>query len=91
VIRFSDNGKGIPKEHLNRIFEPFFTTKPVGQGTGLGLSICYQIIEKHSGMIQVESRVGVGTTFTIKIPIKQKRDGATVESIRSRASDLQMA
>lgn len=92
VIRVADNGKGIPKEHLNRIFEPFFTTKPVGQGTGLGLSICYQIIEKHSGMMQVESQVGVGTTFTIKIPIKQKRDGAAAtESIRSRTSNLQMA
>lgn len=91
VIRVSDNGKGIPKEHLNRIFEPFFTTKPVGQGTGLGLSICYQIIEKHFGVMHVESQVGVGTTFTIKIPVKQKRDGATTKSIRSRASDLQIA
>lgn len=92
VIRVSDNGKGIPKEHLNRIFEPFFTTKPVGQGTGLGLSICYKIIEKHRGVIQVDSQVGVGTTFTIKIPTKQKRDDFSAsESVFSPVSELQPA
>jgi len=90
VIRISDNGQGIPTEHLNRIFEPFFTTKPVGQGTGLGLSICYQIIEKHSGIIQVESHVGVGTTFTIKIPIRQRRNGTVTESLQLPTSNLQM-
>ncbi|MDW8436647.1 MAG: ATP-binding protein [Chloroherpetonaceae bacterium] len=92
VIRVSDNGKGIPKEHLNKIFEPFFTTKPVGQGTGLGLSICYQIIEKHHGSIKVESQVGVGTTFTIKIPTKQtRRDDKVGENVLSPASELQPA
>ncbi|MCL5959500.1 MAG: ATP-binding protein, partial [Chloroflexi bacterium] len=65
----SDNGKGISPEHLNKIFDPFFTTKPVGQGTGLGLSISYSIIEKHGGKICVQSELGVGTTFTVELPI----------------------
>ncbi|MCS6988403.1 MAG: ATP-binding protein [Chloroherpetonaceae bacterium] len=73
TVKISDNGKGIPKEHLNKIFEPFFTTKPVGQGTGLGLSIAYKIIERHNGAIDVESEVGKGSTFTIKLPVKQKK------------------
>ena len=68
-ISFTDTGKGIDPEHLNRIFEPFFTTKAVGKGTGLGLSICYDIIHKHAGEILVDSTVGVGTTFTVKLPV----------------------
>ncbi len=64
----SDTGKGIPEEFLGRIFEPFYTTKDVGKGTGLGLSISLEIIRKHQGEILVESKVGTGTTFTIKLP-----------------------
>ena len=68
-IEISDNGKGIPKEHLSDIFSPFFTTKPVGQGTGLGLSISYQIIkEEHQGLLTVESNSD-GTKFKISLPI----------------------
>ena len=70
VIAISDTGGGIPEELKSRIFEPFFTTKEVGKGTGLGLSISYDIIKKHNGSIEVESEVGVGTTFTIKLPIE---------------------
>ena len=64
----SDTGKGIPEEIRGRIFDPFFTTKDVGQGTGLGLSISYEIIKKHQGELLVESVVGRGTTFTVKLP-----------------------
>ncbi len=67
-IKVSDNGVGIKPEHLKKIFEPFFTTKEVGKGTGLGLSIAYKIVEKHHGKIEVESQVGQGSTFTVKLP-----------------------
>jgi len=69
-IIISDTGIGISKDNIDKIFDPGFTTKGVGVGTGLGLSICYQIIEKHKGSILVESELEVGTTFTIKIPLK---------------------
>lgn len=68
-IEIEDSGCGIPEEHLNRIFDPFFTTKPVGKGTGLGLSLSYGIVEKHKGRLSVSSKVGVGTTFRLWIPI----------------------
>jgi two-component system NtrC family sensor kinase len=67
-ISIHDNGPGIPESNLGLIFDPFFTTKPVGKGTGLGLSICYGIIHKMGGRIDVKSRVGEGTTFTIVLP-----------------------
>ncbi len=70
-LEVSDNGQGIAPEHLERIFDPFFTTKPVGKGTGLGLSVSYSIIKKHHGRIEVESRVGVGTTFRVWLPLRQ--------------------
>ncbi len=68
LIKISDTGIGIKKEHLNRIFEPFFTTKGYGRGTGLGLSISYQIVKEHNGEIIVESEYDKGTTFTITLP-----------------------
>ncbi|QOX78958.1 PAS domain S-box protein [Trichlorobacter lovleyi] len=73
-VAITDTGKGIAPEHLNRIFEPFFTTKDVGKGTGLGLSICYDIIHKHGGEILVESAVGAGTTFTVRLPVVPPAD-----------------
>ncbi len=67
---FSDDGPGIPEEHLHKIFEPFFTTKDIGQGTGLGLSISYDIIvNKHNGTMEVQSEPGKGATFIITLPI----------------------
>lgn len=73
VIQISDNGKGIPEANINRIFDAFFTTKEPGKGTGLGLSISYKIIQNHKGIIDVESEVGKGTTFTIKLPIDKSK------------------
>lgn len=71
VIRFSDNGPGIPEAIRSRLFEPFFTTKPVGRGTGLGLSISYQIIvQEHQGQLICESQFGEGTKFILRIPAK---------------------
>jgi PAS domain S-box-containing protein len=70
MVSIRDTGKGIPKEIQEKIFEAFFTTKPVGEGTGLGLSITRKIIEKHQGRIELESEVGVGTTFKIFFPVK---------------------
>jgi len=69
VVDVADTGQGIPKANLARIFDPFFTTKPVGKGTGLGLSICYGIIKKMEGEISVNSAVGLGTTFHVRLPL----------------------
>jgi len=72
-IQFTDTGCGIPDEILGEIFDPFFTTMPVGKGTGLGLSISYSIIREHHGTIDVESKVGEGSTFTIRLPVTSDR------------------
>ena len=69
-VAFSDTGRGIPPENLNKIFDPFFTTKPPGEGTGLGLSVSYGIVKEHKGDIGVSSTVGQGTTFTLKLPVR---------------------
>ena len=70
VITVADNGCGIEPELSERIFQPFFTTKEIGAGTGLGLSISAEIIHRHGGKISLDSEVGVGTTFSIAIPVK---------------------
>ncbi|MGA2464018.1 MAG: ATP-binding protein [Thermodesulfobacteriota bacterium] len=70
-IKVSDSGMGIPQKNINKIFDPFFTTKKIGEGTGLGLNIVYRIVTKYEGTIDVESKEGVGTTFTIKFPIRR--------------------
>lgn len=69
-ITVEDNGIGIPPENLSLIFDPFFSTKEQGKGTGLGLSICYKIIQRYNGSILVDSRQGVGTRFTIRLPLE---------------------
>src|SRR3989338_5654094 len=72
VIEFKDTGEGIPEENLKMIFNPFFSTKE--GGTGLGLSICHGIIEAHNGTIEVQSKVGRGTSFIIQLPLTVKKE-----------------
>ncbi len=69
TVTIEDDGGGIPESVMERIFDPFFTTKPVGEGTGLGLGIALEIVRRHSGEISVDSSLGVGTTFRVRIPI----------------------
>ena len=68
-VLISDTGCGVPPDKINQVFDPFFTTKESGQGTGLGLSIAYGIVTSHRGSISVESEVGKGSTFKIRLPI----------------------
>ena len=75
VIRFADNGSGIPEEIRKAIFDPFFTTKEVGKGTGQGLALAIAVCEKHGGTIEMNSEVGVGTEFVLTLPISGRRAG----------------
>ncbi len=68
VIKIKDNGKGIPKEKIDKVIDPFFTTKPIGHGTGLGLSMVNEIIKKHNGILSINSKYGEYTEITMKIP-----------------------
>ena len=69
LVVVEDNGPGIPEANIDRIFDPFYTTKPVGKGTGLGLSICFGITKRMGGEIKVDSSVGKGTRFEIRLPL----------------------
>lgn len=80
VVSISDDGPGIPEEHLRRVFDPFFTTKDVGQGTGLGLSICYGIVDEHNGRITAGNRPGGGAVFTIELPVARGTPAAPAEA-----------
>ncbi|MFC1674880.1 ATP-binding protein [Candidatus Omnitrophota bacterium] len=73
-VEVKDEGAGIPKEVVSKIFDPFFTTKDVGKGLGLGLSICQSILEKHNGLINVQSETNRGTTFTVQLPRVKEKD-----------------
>jgi signal transduction histidine kinase len=72
VIRVRDTGNGMPQEVLSQLFTPFFTTKQLGKGTGMGLSIVYGVVKMHSGDISVDSAVGKGTSFHIRLPLGSK-------------------
>ena len=87
-IDFTDNGCGIPKENQEKIFEPFYSTKGVGQGTGLGLSISYGIIRDYQGQIQVNSRVGSGTTFILQFPALKPIERRPAETEVSRETQI---
>jgi signal transduction histidine kinase len=76
AIEVNDNGRGISSEAMPRIFDPFFTTKEVGSGTGLGLTIAYKIVSQHGGRIDVRSEEGVGSTFTVVLPVAPPPEGA---------------
>jgi signal transduction histidine kinase len=76
VIRFADNGCGIPEPIRQSIFDPFFTTKGVGKGTGQGLALARAVLDKHSGSIEVQSVMGEGTEFILRLPIAGKRDAS---------------
>jgi two-component system, NtrC family, sensor kinase len=71
-VEIQDNGIGIPEDVLPKIFDPFFTTKEVGKGTGMGLSISYKIIQAHGGKILVHTEQGIGTVFSILLPISPR-------------------
>ncbi len=75
-VEVADNGSGIPPQVLPQIFVPFFTTKPVGRGTGLGLPICSGLVRELGGTLQVTSRVGVGTTFSVTLPLPPSPRGS---------------
>jgi two-component system, NtrC family, sensor kinase len=70
-LAVADQGTGIPPEDLVRVFDPFFTTKEVGNGTGLGLSVSYGIVQDHGGTMSVDSRLGVGSEFTVLLPLRR--------------------
>ncbi len=74
VLSVSDTGHGIPEDKLDKIFEPFFTTKEVGKGTGLGLATVYGVVRRHEGYVEVESKTGVGSTFSIYLPCYEAGD-----------------
>ena len=82
VLRVSDTGRGISPTHMKRLFEPFFTTRGPGEGTGLGLSLARDIILAHRGSIDVQTEVGVGTTFTVRLPIDEGGTVAPVSATR---------
>jgi signal transduction histidine kinase len=74
-VSISDNGCGIPEEHLNHLFDPFFTTKERERGLGLGLSVSYEIIQAANGRIEVDSEVGKGSTFRVSMPAAAEPEG----------------
>ncbi len=77
VAEIEDHGGGIRPEHLPHIFEPFFTTKPVGDGTGLGLSVSYGIVRDHGGSLEVETEVGRGSVFRVRLPVESRRSDSS--------------
>ncbi|HMA31913.1 MAG TPA: ATP-binding protein [Casimicrobiaceae bacterium] len=90
-VRFEDTGCGIAPENLGHLFEPFFTTKPVGQGTGLGLAVSNSIVRKHGGRIDVESEVGRGTRFTVRLPLTRPQIKPLCEVTEAAQADKRAA
>ena len=88
-IEIADDGPGIPREAMARIFTPFFTTKEVGKGMGLGLTITRQVIKQHGGTLDVDSTLGQGTTFTIRLPLASENahESTTVSALEQAAEE----
>ena len=88
-IEIADDGPGIPREAMARIFTPFFTTKEVGKGMGLGLTITRQVIKQHGGTLEVDSTLGQGTTFTIRLPLASEnvQEPDTVSALEQAAEE----
>ncbi|MBI3004967.1 MAG: response regulator [Ignavibacteriales bacterium] len=76
-ISVSDTGVGMEESAMHRVFEPFFTTKEQGKGTGLGLAVVYGVVQSHQGIIDLESKLGTGTTFTLYFPVPKDVSGET--------------
>lgn len=74
-VSFTDDGPGVPAEHLDMVFDPFFTTRGERGGTGLGLSICHGIVTEHGGRVYVRSKPGKGTTFFVELPLTTEEIG----------------
>jgi signal transduction histidine kinase len=72
-ISFTDDGPGVPAEHLDRLFDPFFTTRGERGGTGLGLSLCHGIVAEHGGKIYARSKAGKGATFFVQFPLAAEK------------------
>ncbi len=81
VVRVSDTGSGIAREHLGRVFEPFFTTKGPGEGTGLGLAISHDLVRRAGGTIEIQSSPGNGATFTVRLPVDRRSSSRPPEPL----------
>ncbi|MGL4233374.1 MAG: sensor histidine kinase, partial [Casimicrobium sp.] len=91
-IDIADNGSGIPADVLPKIFDPFFTTKEIGKGTGMGLSISYKIIQEHGGKITVDTEPGVGTMFSIYLPVQaaERKSNVIIDDDESAIDDSRL-
>ena len=78
TIKIGDNGVGMPEELISKVFDPFFTTKDIGKGLGLGLAISQAIVERHKGLITVQSKFRKGSIFTIQLPIIEVREESVI-------------
>jgi len=79
-LEVQDNGDGIPAEYLSKIYDPFFTTKGEGKGVGLGLAVVYGIVESHGGDIEVDTKIGEGTTFRVELPLSGESNKTPLQS-----------
>ncbi len=84
-LSVQDTGEGIAPEHLSKIFDPFFTTKADGKGVGLGLAVLYGIVKAHDGEVEVTSQRNVGTTFTVTVPLKSRKNDSDLREVQVQA------